>query len=364
MRPITVESGESAQVSESNRMSSYSQSASDTSDCYPRFPRFLSTNITSPMLAFSYSNPAGSLKSPSKFCQAVLPHRKNLNVSCAKSERSKTLTHHVASISGELTPPLIAPVVVVPTAKDLPSPGETHTVSLHYTVLLHLMRNESRYFALSTFNESTISSTTIATLHTIQHVPSPSKDVPVEVLTAACSCEARARLTRLPSNATTSSEPKSNYFYVANVVPVHDISVSSYSDRQSLTEAEWCLWQKVNEVFTLASRISLVAENDFVPWSESDLQRIEVFAPKEYDNSLTEQEWAVTPQGNRNMWNRRAEAFSFAVFRAMQPSDEEISQAFVELSTERRILAAQSRVLQTKNRIIAALGINDAFNSS
>lgn len=342
-------------------MSSHPQSSFDTSACYARS---LSTNPTSPMLAFSYSNPAGSLKSPSRFCQAVLRHRKKLDVTCAKSGRSKTLIHPVASISGELTPPLVVPVVVVPTAKDLPSPGETHTVSLHYTVLLHLMHNQSRYFALSTLNESAIPSTTIATLHTIQHVPSPSKDVPVDVLTAACGCEARARLTRLPSTETMSTEPKSNYFFLANVVPIHDISVSSYSDRQSLTEAEWCLWQKVNEVFTLASRLSLVAKNDFFPWSESDLQRIEVFAPREYDNSLTEQEWAVTPQGNRNMWNRRAEAFSFAVLRAMQPSDEEISKAFVELSTERRILAAQSHVLQTKNRIIAALGINDAFKSS
>lgn len=91
---------------------------------------------------------------------------------------------------------------------------------------------------------------------------------------------------------------------------------------------------------------------------------MEVFAPREYDNFLTEQEWAVTPEGNRNMWNRRAEAFSFAVLRAMQPSDEDISKAFVELSTERRILAAQHGVFQTKKRIIAALGINDAFNSA
>lgn len=345
----------------SSKTQRHSHDIKTTSSCLHAACTHIATSLST---CFCYSSVSfqRSLSTSQWTGQSCL---RNSTVVHTKSKRKKAhIVHPVASISDELHPPLVAPVVAVATATDLPTPGETHTVLLHFTVLRYLMRSQSRNFALSASNVSTTQSTTIATLHTVQHVPPPSTDTPIDVLAVACSCEARAQLTRLPPDDNRSMDAEPKYFFVANVAPIHDIPVSTYTGRQQLARAEWGLWENVSEVFALASKLSPAAGKDFVPWVESDIQRIHVFAPREYDNDVSEKEWDLTPQGNRNMWSRRAEAFSFAVLRAMQPSDEEMSGAFAELSTERRILIVQLRVLQAKNRIVAALGISDVFNTS
>lgn len=277
-----------------------------------------------------------------------------------KTRRTHLLT---ASFSDDSSLPSAVPVVNVPTVRLLSTPGEAHTVSLQFSLLRHLVQIRTRHFALSTNTTEQGPVSTIATLHVVQHVPPPQLGAPLDLLSVACRCETRAQINSPPSHHSSNTHSSTNDFYLATVTPIQDAPILTHPDRQRLAQAEWNLWKEIGDVFTLSSRLSPEGKDSFVPWTESDVQRLQVLAPREYDKTMTQLEWDATPHGNRYVWNRRAESFSFAALKSMRPSDDQLSQAYTELSTERRLTIAQQCVHLTKKRVIAALGISDAFRS-
>lgn len=151
-------------------------------------------------------------------------------------------------------------------------------------------------------------------------------------------------------------------------VRIRDERAGDIADRLGIADAEWEAWGLCQEIARLQERLDRRA--DAVPARERERERIlpidqelRVWAPREYDREITEDEWAQTPIEVREVWQARAESLSFAVLRRCASDGECMRRAMeIERTTERLALAT-AELKRSKALALAKLSIDGALGS-
>lgn len=243
------------------------------------------------------------------------------------------------------------PIVVVPLPeeKDILSPGSVGQVSLHKSVLRHLISKGSQTIAVIPSQLLTVPNSNAALLMlTNAEQPAAGSDYVI----ADCWSTTRVRLTDVSQLGT------NKYFTTAHQTEFHDTVVQTHEERVTLAEAEWQIWLAHLETTRLARRLEKL-QSSFP--QAPDAQKVQVFAPKHYDKKILTAEWDQTPFITRRIWCHRAENFSFAVLRCMRANQDEMRRAMgCDLTVDRLLIAADC-IQREQARIYAQLSLKDAL---
>lgn len=142
--------------------------------------------------------------------------------------------------------------------------------------------------------------------------------------------------------------------------PVHDAWAQSIFERHRISEIEWDAWMLCQEVSQLTQRL-LRRTGEISTEIPMDAE-LRVWAPRQYDRDITEEEWRLTPVNIQQLWQTRAEALSFAILRRSETDENRMRKALQLTDTSERLqmgiesLATQKAVCLAKLSIDGALG--------
>lgn len=140
---------------------------------------------------------------------------------------------------------------------------------------------------------------------------------------------------------------------------IHDDWVRNIVDRRLISECEWDAWTLCQEVSRLSRRLGK-SESDQPEETPID-QEIRVWAPREYDRSISEEEWQLTPVNIQHLWQTRAEALSFAILR-LSDVDEACMRAAIQMTdTHKRLQLGMEQLATKKALCLAKLSIDGAL---
>lgn len=142
---------------------------------------------------------------------------------------------------------------------------------------------------------------------------------------------------------------------------VRDSRADSIGIRLAIAHAEWDSWVLCQEVSRLQARLGDTSPNAALPRLVPMEQELRVWAPREYDRSIEESEWAQTPVEVRNVWQSRAEALSFAILRRAAVNPDCMRRAMELTSTSERLLLGKEQLEARKSMTLAQLSIKGAF---
>lgn len=174
-----------------------------------------------------------------------------------------------------------------------------------------------------------------------------------------CRCSGRFDVQRIVDGVLAEdSGPDSNVYSHVNAIctPVRDCELNSFADRRKVAYLEWDAWNACREVSALIRKLAS-------PKGDALLieQELSVWSPASYDRDITEDEWAKTPHGIREVWFQRAESFSFGVLRCMESGKEVMRKARLTTNTMERLEMAINVAEERKAYVSVQLSLKDTL---
>lgn len=241
-------------------------------------------------------------------------------------------------------------VVRMTDKRNILTPGAGGTIVFHQSVLMHLVKKETKTFAITTMDQPSVGEAPATLLNVTSVAPC---DDGSNLMHVECLASARVRLKHVEDDDSAAQK----HFTMGRVCALFDDVATEHEQRATLADAEWQTWLAHLETARLARRLG----QDGSPRLVEDEQKVRIFAPKHYDRALSADEWAVTPEVTRYTWCRRVESFSFAVLRCLKPSDDDLWRAMCVQNTLDRLLIVADCIQREQARIYAQLSLKDAL---
>lgn len=265
-------------------------------------------------------------------------------------------------------------LVSVPDEKHMLTPGEVRQVALDYFLFHSILQTGSTLFGCVKVNDWSTSPDvrTRGTMLSILSIKNVLQDTITEVsqgdvgppppkIMVECRCSGRFDVLQLMDgscgNAGSAGVPEAWKLVHGECVPVRDWACWNIADRRQLAAIEWNVWQSCKQVASMMRKLR--APQASLPLVEQELM---VWAPKEYDRDIAEDEWAQTPLVTRGVWCQRAESFSFGILRCMESDENTMGEARRLTNTIARLEMAQRAVEKKRAMTRAELSLKNAFN--
>lgn len=255
-------------------------------------------------------------------------------------------------------------LVAVPDESHMLTPGEVRQVSLDYMLFHMILQQGSTVFGLLNVDEwngenEVKARGVLLSILSVKNVTQAGKGEELKSvprIMVECRCSGRFDVMEVAEGAV-DKVPTLWSLLEARCVLVKDWMCYEHRDRLEIAQLEEKVWRLCLEVAALMRKLGVRTKNGVLVEQE-----LAVWAPKDYDTEISEEEWKRTPTVTRAVYCERAESFSFGVLRCMKSDDSALMRARAITNTALRLELAVESIEKRRARTTAELSLKNALN--